>query len=115
MLRRSDPVAPSRSDLLLQSRVPNSYFNDIYLSADFYGRAGSRIGGVKEEPPGGRSQLYPMDVPAGLYGQSQYKGAPLKAWAGEYTLTLLYNVISKVLLITSVIHSISAISKRDNE
>ena len=80
--------AQTSSDVLLHSRVSNSYFKDVYLSSD-YSRAGQRGGGVvtrgnmKEEPPGRTSHLYPMDVPASLYAQAHYKGVPLKAWSGE--------------------------------
>ena len=81
-------VGPSPPDILLDTRVPNSYFKEVYLTVD-YSRAGHRVaqrGSVKDEPPGRTSHLYPMDVPAGLYAQAHYKGAPLKAWSGEYSL-----------------------------
>ena len=83
---RREIVGPSPPDILLDTRVPNSYFKEVYLTVD-YSRAGHRVaqrGSVKDEPPGRASHLYPMDVPAGLYAQAHYKGAPLKAWSGEY-------------------------------
>ena len=88
MLHPRESTGHTTSDVLLRSRVPNSYFKDMYLSSD-YSRVGHRgssaaqRGNVKEEPPGRASHLYPMDVPAGLYAQAHYKGAPLKAWSGE--------------------------------
>ncbi len=77
----------SPHDRLLLSRVPNSFIRDVYLyGSDSDVRAGGGVAArssVKEDSPGQKSHLYPMDVPAGLYAQAHYKGAPLKAWSGE--------------------------------
>ena len=77
-------VGPSPPDILLDTRVPNSYFKEVYLTVD-YSRVGHRVaqrGSVKDEPPGRASHLYPVDVPAGLYAQAHYKGGATQGVVG---------------------------------